>query len=129
MKPLLLDFSVAREESVAPIFSYDSELNLNTVLVDGIKVPFVDSNINAIELLTKTKVERESDDEERKLFELETKTEVNRERDDEEISLLELETKTFTEREKDDESISCMSELLTKTAQEREKDDDDFIFN
>lgn len=110
MKPLLLDFSVNRQEDEAPHYSYNAELNLNILQVNGRKIPFVESSINNVEL--------------------QTKTEVKRERDDDMNCLLELESKTFVERERDDEEKSCIAELMTKTKVERERDDDnDFLYN
>lgn len=58
------------------------------------------------------------------LSELLTKTKIERERDDETQSATrDLLTKTFVEREKDDDDTFFFRELLTKTEVERERDD------
>ncbi len=99
MRPLILDYATNRKEVAEPKYTYDYSKSLNIISFNCRTLPFIDSNKEEISLLTKTKVERESDDEEIDLLELKTKTEVKRERDDENHSLIELETKTFVSRE------------------------------
>lgn len=102
MKPLILDFAVERKGDVNIIYEYDFHKSLNTIEVNSNKINFIDSTIEDISLITKTKVKSESDDNDYNLLELKTKTEVHRERDDNHYSLLELQTKTFTKQERDD---------------------------
>lgn len=104
MKPLILDFCISRSEDIKPCYSYDNELNLNILKLNDLKVPFVESDVNNLELQTKTEVLRESDD-----VEL--------------INFIELATKTFVERETDEDEKNTLLELETKTKMERERDD------
>lgn len=104
MKPLILDFAVSRKGDTNVSYEYDFKESLNTITVNNRKISFIDSSSDDISLVTKTKVHRESEDND--LFlELKTKTEAARERDDNHHSLLELQTKTFTKTERDDESF------------------------
>lgn len=112
-KPLILDFKIPREEDNYPIiYSYSYSHSMNMIIQDGMEVPFIDQEIGTVELLTKTKVHREEDDEKtheiiteksKLLLEIRSKTLVARERDDPENSLLELNTKTRIQREAYDE--------------------------
>lgn len=108
MRPLILDYKVSRSEDQHPIlYEYDAAQSLNVVNIDGIAKPFIDANSSDVELMTKSKEVRESDDEHFSLLELSTKTLVARERDDERKDLLmELNTKTRVQREQDDEHFS-----------------------
>jgi hypothetical protein len=103
-KPIILDNAVKRSGDNKRVFEYDYNLDLNIIQKGSIKKIFIDLNHYSNEMLTKTAVERERDDEDDvHIKELLSKTEVKRERDDEEISLLELQTKSFIKRERDDE--------------------------
>jgi len=102
MKPLILDFKLPRNEDQNPVnYSYDPFESLNVICADGTKKPFIDLDASDVEIMTKTKVERERDDDQF-LTELGTKTEMTRERDDRHDVILEMMTKTFTVRERDD---------------------------
>lgn len=102
MKHLILDFKICRHEEEATFpYEYDQESSMNVIAVNGEKKPFIDLKSTDIELITKTKVQRENDDD-RFFSELGSKTEVKRERDDPRDTFLELMTKTFTVRERDD---------------------------
>ena len=100
-RPIILDNAVERTRDVK-IFEYDYTKDMNIVKKDDITIPFIDIG-SSNEMMTKTKVERESDDEAFSLLELETKTEIKREQDDEDPEFFELYSKTFVERERDDE--------------------------
>jgi hypothetical protein len=102
MKPLILDFIQKRKESEISVkykYSYHQKLNVTTVNHE--EKPLVDIDIQDTELLTKTRVHRENDDEHFH-HELGTKTEAKRERDDYRDMFLEFSTKTFTRRERED---------------------------
>lgn len=103
MKPLIFDFLVDQKPDKPPTYNYDDLLNLNVSNLNGKKIPFIESSLCDVELVTKTKVIREEDDIELEYYELSTKTEVMRERDDLDMNFLELYTKTRIDREKDDE--------------------------
>lgn len=103
MKPLILDHAIQRKDTEESYFIYDYSMSLNVVNLDGRTIPFIALNNTEIQLLTKTKVKRESDDEDINVLELDTKTEKSRERDDIDNSLVELFTKTFVDKEKDDD--------------------------
>jgi len=125
MRPLILDFKLSRSESENPItYRYDVDESLNVILVDGIKKPFIDIQSNDVELLTKTKIHRENDDDSF-LSELGTKTEQLRERDDRHDTILELETKTLQSRERDDRHDEIL-EMNTNTRVFREANDQHF---
>ena len=103
MKPLILDFKCLRSEDSTPIsYRYCVAESLNVIEINGILKPFIDSNKDDLELMTKTKTNRERDDD-HFLYELGTKTEIKRERDDLHDGLIELETKTFVAKERDDQ--------------------------
>lgn len=102
MKHLILDFKVCRQEEDCTLpYEYDQESSMNVITVKSEKKPFIELRSTDVELMTKTKVQRENDDD-RFLGELGSKTEVRRERDDPRDTFLELMTKTFTVRERDD---------------------------
>jgi hypothetical protein len=125
MKPLILDFKIPRQEELNPVnYTYDPFEALNVIWANGIKKPFIDIDASDVELLTKTKVERERDDDQF-LSELGSKTEVRRERDDRHDIILEMMTKTLTARERDDRDNE-MLEMMTKTRAQRERDDEYF---
>lgn len=103
--PLILDFKLIRKESTLQVnYVYDPQESLNIIYIDGLKRPFIDMEASDVELLTKTKVHREQDDD-NLLFDLTTKTRMAREQDDHHSSLIEMATKTFTVRERDDENF------------------------
>lgn len=102
MKPLILDYKECRQEINSSLkYEYDVNTCMSMVQLDGKQKPFIEMNSNDLELLTKTKVRQESDDD-HFLGELGTKTEVKNERDDPRDTFLELATKTFTIRERED---------------------------
>ena len=101
-RPIILDNAVIRSGGNNKTFEYNYSKDLNVIKIEGSTMLFIDSGSHAVELATKTRVERESDDEEfDNISKLSAKT--KRERYSKELSLLELETKTFIERERDDE--------------------------
>ena len=102
--PPILNFAHSRNtDSKETPFFYDDNLNLNLIMVNGSKIPFVDAPLLYAELYTKTETYREEDDDAIRLVELETKTLVEREDDEDGYGFLELLTKTRIERESDDE--------------------------
>lgn len=104
-KPPVLNFACSRNiaDQRKPFF-YDDDSNLNLIEINGSKIPFVDiPTMSVPELYTKTKADREDDEESRGLVELQTKTLVWREDDDDDYRLLELLTETRIPRESDDE--------------------------
>jgi hypothetical protein len=106
MKPIILDYAINRKEERNPIFKYDFKESLNIISVgNDKKVPFIDSALDNLVLLTKTKANQESDDDNFNMLELQTKTRAARESDDNSF-LFEAVTKTFTNRERDDESFN-----------------------
>jgi hypothetical protein len=103
-KPFILDFSVARGPEVAPEFQYDEGLNLNTIMRRNEKIPFVDSDINILELATKTEVKREEDEPNEEILEYQTSPRIDSEQNRCGPSpFMELLTKTKIQREGDDE--------------------------
>ena len=102
MKPLIFDFTEKRTETEPEkIFIYDFEKQLSVVKENGQSVPFINLSVERTEMTTKTKKQREEDDQ-HWYVEMQTKTERTRERDDRPQHTLELMTKTFTKRESDD---------------------------
>ena len=103
-KPLILDHATNRISSATFNYTYDSELDLNVCEISNKKVPFIDTTVKDVELMTKTFEEPEQDDDEINSVELLTKTRERAEQDDENLNLfLELLTKTDVQREQDDE--------------------------
>jgi len=103
-KPFILEFSTPGISAADKGYFYDEELNLNVIIKNDLKIPFVDLNLEIIELATKTEVKREGDEPSNDLLELET----NPKFDNGKYSLstnqlLELLTKTKIQREGDDE--------------------------
>ncbi|MCX5658084.1 MAG: hypothetical protein NTZ48_07715 [Candidatus Omnitrophica bacterium] len=105
MRPLILDFAIARTGEAKVLYEYDPGRSLNIVRVNNKDIPFIVAGIEELSLLTKTKVHQERDDDSISL-ELLTKTRVDREKDDDHQSLLELKTKTLVNNERDDEHPS-----------------------
>ena len=85
MKPLILDFCEPRVGDEKPPYFYDESQDINVIELDnGELIPFIVSNSPGTELETKTEAKREQEDISPQLFlELITKTRVERERDDE----------------------------------------------
>jgi hypothetical protein len=106
---------------------YSNELDMWVVdTVEGPKPIIAEGALS--ELLTKTKVNAEQDDEAIWMLEMMTKTAQNVEQDDdrpwEQSHLLQLMTKTDTISERDDNcEINHLLELMTKTEAQQERDD------
>lgn len=129
--PLIFDHIRQREKSLKPVvFEYSQEHDMNVVYINGHPVPFVQMTAKkdsySLELLTKTREEREEDDDRHDFLELYTKTEEERESDDESFSFLVNESPEG----EDPREIARFGqtpdllELYTKTKQERESDDE-----
>lgn len=106
MKSVILEYAVNRVGERQTVYNYDFSESLNIISVNNRKIAFIDSTQKDVSLLTKTEVQRESDDSSISMLELQTKTKVTQERDDDSNLLLELKTKTFTMQERDDESFN-----------------------
>ena len=104
-RPILLDNACTRSTiDDKPIFIYDIQSDINVIKTEEGTIPFISLGQASIEAQTETRVQRESDDIEYNTMELMTKTEVLRERDDEQSFFsAELFSKTFVDRERDDE--------------------------
>jgi len=83
MKPLILDYATERKREINPIYQYDFYEALNMIIMNGKKLPFINSTSIHVAMLTKTKVMQESDDDRYEMLDLQTKTLINRESDDE----------------------------------------------
>lgn len=102
MRPLILDFAIDRTNSIGDIsYKYDFQLSLNTILENGEKKPFIDSDISTVLSRTITKEKPERDEKNTDLLEMSTKTRVRQESDDRSPLLL-LATKTLVRNESDD---------------------------
>ncbi|WKZ32802.1 MAG: hypothetical protein QY316_12985 [Thermodesulfobacteriota bacterium] len=121
--PFIMLFSKPRRNAEALPGRYDNELDVMVLDVAGQKMPLIKTS-SMPELITFTRVQRESNDEQENpiMQETVTKTAVSRESDDHSNYLLETMTKTFTERESDDDSLG-INELYTKTEVDREQED------
>jgi hypothetical protein len=128
MRPLILDYAIERTGDDKPIFEYSNILSLNVVRTKNTIIPFIEIDNRNCEMQTKTRVQREQDDESISLLEIATKTKIAREKDDENFSLLELSTKTEVRREQDDDHLTLL-EITTKTFVNRERDDEDSFDN
>ena len=82
MKPLILNYAVHRKSDVESAFEYDYEESINIITTEGRKLAYIDADKNNLSLLTKTKVNSESEDDQLSILELQTKTEVKPEADD-----------------------------------------------
>jgi len=129
-RPLIFDFCTPRRsDEKKSAFYYDFDKNLNMVNLNGKGIPFVDYGTKAVEMITKTFTQRESDNEVKAFFELETFTEVARESDEENNIMMsrffELETNTRVQREASDVDLNVgLLELETRTDVAREREDD-----
>ncbi len=103
-KPLIFDYkNELSERKHLPVYTYDYLMNLNVVTINGVKIPFIDSPEEALEMATKTRTRQEVDDEPPRL-EMETKTKIKNESDDHHHHfLVEMATKTLVKQETDDE--------------------------
>ena len=102
MRPFIVRFGEKRREGVPLPGRYCEDRSVWTIQTDTESIPLIQAKAQIKELLTKTKVARE--------------------RDDQGALESELKTKTFVERERDDDG-SWINEFLTKTKIEREKDE------
>lgn len=103
MKPLILDHKTVRPEQEGQLcYEYDRYLSLNVVVIDGKRIPFIESSsTDSINLNTVTKVKSESDNMIH-LTELVTRTKVSGEKDDHHFDHIALTTKTLVKTENDD---------------------------
>lgn len=126
--PLILEFCLPRKNDIAPVFTYDSNLNLNVFQNGQNKVPFI-TNKGYSELETKTFVDRESDDDD-------INTRVQREHSNEYVAPCCYQVSTTIGQENDDDIITKINRehfsgvvvsninLMTMTAVDQENDDD-----
>jgi len=104
MKPLILDFAVAREElDEGPEFQYSREQSVNVISLNGKTIPIIEVNIDILNAVTQTRVSRESSDRDRYLG---TETKTAREGTDRSLHIAELKKKTFAARETDNERFN-----------------------
>jgi len=99
MKPINFSYATTKIKDKFPILEYDDQLNLSKK--DG--EIFVRGMNNIKLALTKTDVERETDDESANSFIMMTKTNTERESDDDTRSSLYMMSKTEADRERDEE--------------------------
>jgi hypothetical protein len=107
-KPLLIRQACDRTSREELPGAYDDEARL--WLVDGRQGPrplASSADLDGLEILTKTRVRQETDDEESALLEITTKTSVNQEGDDQRMHVagleMEIVTKTDVQQEADDQ--------------------------
>ena len=104
MKPFILDFCIPRKSVDTPGFQYDEISNLNVIMTENGKVPFVESDIYILELATKTEVKREEDEPNEETLGSLPSPRIGAEQGQcGSSSFLELLTKTKVDRESDDE--------------------------
>lgn len=102
MKPLILDFVTPKMNNDFTVpFTYDEEKCVNIVNIDGVDKAFIDLNPSDTDVMTKTKAQRESEDDHFAAMELATKTKYG-ESEDLHDYLMELQTKTLKARESDE---------------------------
>jgi hypothetical protein len=104
ISPFLVKFAIKRSPTNPLPGHYSEKRSLTVIKLKNEYIPLIEAGTQLAELLTKTKVDRESDD-----------NDIG--------SLPELMTKTFIERERDDDLSSIIKETLTKTEVERERDE------
>ena len=106
--PFLVNFAVDRTSEREIQGQYSPEMHVWTVETPSGPTPIVNADTSLLEMLTKTAVNQERDDEISRgmLPEFVTKTDVKQESDDTSwsLDLLELETKTEAQLEHDDRS-------------------------
>ena len=103
MRPFILDFCVPRRSGDTPGFKYDEISNLNVIMTENGKVPFIESDIRILELATKTEVKREEDEQNEETLDCVPGLSMKDGQSPCEPSpFLELLTKTKVDRESDD---------------------------
>ena len=107
-KPLLIRNACDRTSRADLPGSYDHQARVWVIEGERGRQPIASSGTaDALEILTKTRVRQEADDEEFALHEITTKTSVNQEGDDQKTGaaglLLEIVTKTDVQQEADDQ--------------------------
>ncbi|MBZ9892960.1 hypothetical protein LB545_01295 [Mesorhizobium sp. BR1-1-6] len=104
--PFLARFAVTRSAGETLPGGYDNAASLWTVAGPEGRVPLIAHHADLAELLTKTRVDQETDDTNILLVELTTKTNEKRDEGDDRAmlagSILELTTKTHAQLESDD---------------------------
>lgn len=126
--PFLAQVAQLRTEGSDMPGYYSNKLDMWVVETSGGPTPIIAEGALA-QLVTKTRVSEEEDDDSPFALQLMTKTEQQLEGDDEShfaaSSMLQLLTKTYAAQEADDNfEPGHLLELMTKTAQGQEGDDD-----
>ena len=131
ISPFLAQVAQPRTEGSEMPGHYSNELDMWVVETDqGVK-PIIAEGVLA-QLVTKTKVQQEEDDDSPYALQLMTKTEQQLEGDDESHfvtnQMLQLLTKTNQVQGEDDNfRTGSLLELMTKTAVNQESDDESFL--
>ncbi|MEJ1357056.1 MAG: hypothetical protein RPU64_02505 [Candidatus Sedimenticola sp. (ex Thyasira tokunagai)] len=103
--PFLTNYASGRTPSPEITGYYSTLLAMWVVNIGGKEVPLIDQKNTAVELMTKTLAQRETDDQ------------------GDMLAMAELATKTATQVEQDDASVSACLEMVTKTEAQMEHDD------
>ena len=83
MRPIILNYSQPMHQDAEHSFFYDYERDMNVVKNEnGLILPFIDSTLEQLCIMTKTEAYRESDDSPRDLLLISTKTFTTQETDD-----------------------------------------------
>lgn len=106
MKPLILEYAIDRIGEIETIYDYDFTESLNVISINNQKKAIIDSSSHDLSMITKTKVNVESDDFDINMLELQTRTRVYQESDDEYNQIVGLNIKTYIKQERDDESFN-----------------------
>lgn len=105
MKPLILNYTIERKKEENISLLYDAEESLSVIEVDGKKKPYIDFIDEKVYLLTKTRVQRESDDDDISSY-YEFIEKKGEEMKYYQNSYYIGRTRTLVAREEDDESLS-----------------------
>jgi hypothetical protein len=83
MKSILLNYSQTMQQEMSHAFYYDYKLKVNVIKnKDGLALPFVNSKLDELCIVTKTEAIREADDAANELLLISTKTRYQMESDD-----------------------------------------------
>lgn len=130
-KNLLLEFCSCCKEQNSHSFYYDHQRKMNMINISGKEIPYIDTTKELINLITKTNILGEADDNSNGSEEW-TKTEIKRESDDYHavFGLTEIDTKTFIKKEEDQEDFEKLNfDTITKVKGESLDYNNELIFD
>lgn len=109
MKPLIFENAIDRIEKINTHYEYDFDQSLNLISLNNKRQAVIDLNSSNLSMITKTKVNVESDDFDMTMLDLQTITRVRQESNDEYNLFVWNNISTYVKKERDDESFNIIT--------------------